>query len=92
MLEVAVPEPLRALRRVKEMEGVIGAGLFGDRIHVLVEDAARLTPEIQAALAAEAHAAPRIAPIPFSLEDLFVTFIEMGESGRASAQIRSVSP
>ncbi len=92
MIEAACPEPLRALRRVKEMEGVTGAGLFGDRIHVLVNDAVRLTPEIQAALAAEAHTAPRITPIPFSLEDLFVTFIEMEESGRASAQIRSVSP
>ncbi|MFH1908876.1 MAG: ATP-binding cassette domain-containing protein [Chloroflexota bacterium] len=80
MLEVACPEPLRALRRVREMDGVIGAGLFGDRVHVLVEDANRLTRDIQSAFASEGHPARHIAPIPFSLEDLFVVFIEMEES------------
>ena len=80
MLEVACPNPLRALRQVKEMDGVLGAGLFGDRVHVLVEDTDRLTRDIQSALASEAHPARHITPIPFSLEDLFVTFIEMEES------------
>jgi ABC-2 type transport system ATP-binding protein len=80
MLEVYCPEPLRALRRVKEMDGVLGAGLFGDRVHVLVEDANRLTRDIESALISEAHPARHIVPIPFSLEDLFVTFIEMEES------------
>ncbi|HEX6268939.1 MAG TPA: ATP-binding cassette domain-containing protein [Anaerolineales bacterium] len=80
MLEVACPEPLRALRRVKEMDGVLGAGLFGDRVHILVEDANRLTLDIEATFASEGHPARQIAPIPFSLEDLFVTFIEMEES------------
>lgn len=80
MLEVSSPEPLRALRRVKKMGGVLGAGLFGDRVHVLVEDANRLTRDIESVLAAEAHPARQIVPIPFSLEDLFVTFIEMEES------------
>jgi hypothetical protein len=80
MLEVSCPAPLRALRRVKEMDGVLGAGLFGDRVHVLVEDASRLTPDIESAFASEGHPAQHIAPIAFSLEDLFVTFIEMEEN------------
>jgi ABC-2 type transport system ATP-binding protein len=80
MLDISCPEPLRALRRVKEMDGVLGVGLFGDRVHVLVEDANRLTRDIESALISEAHPARQIVPIPFSLEDLFVTFIEMEES------------
>ena len=86
MLEVSCPEPLRALRRVKKMDGVLGAGLFGDRVHVLVEDTDRLTRDIETALASEAHPAQHIAPIPFSLEDLFVTFIEMEESRQNTSQ------
>lgn len=80
MLEVTCPDPLRALRRVKEMDGVLGAGLFGDRVHVLVEDAKRLTRDIGSALASDGNSPRSITPIPFSLEDLFVTFIEMEES------------
>jgi ABC-2 type transport system ATP-binding protein len=80
MLEIACPQPVRALRSLQGMEGVLSAGLYGDRVHVLVEDARRLSPEIRKAFAAEGHAPQRIQPIPFSLEDLFVVFIEMEES------------
>ena len=86
MLEVSCPEPLRALRRLKAMDGVLGAGLFGDHVHVLVEDTERLMREIESALISEAHPARHIAPIPFSLEDLFVTFIEMEESRQNASQ------
>jgi ABC-2 type transport system ATP-binding protein len=82
MLEIACPEPLRALRRVKVIDGVLSAGLFGDRVHVLVEDTKRVIPDIESALTTEARPALNITPIPFSLEDLFVTFIEMEESRR----------
>jgi ABC-2 type transport system ATP-binding protein len=80
MLEVSCPEPLQVLRRIKEMDGVLGAGLFGEKVHVLVEETDRLTRDIAFALASEGYLAQHITPIPFSLEDLFVTFIEMEES------------
>src|SRR5574341_41398 len=68
MLEIACSEPLRAVRSVKGLDGVLGAGLFGDRVHVLVEDANRLTRDIKSAFASEGHPARHIIPIPFSLE------------------------
>jgi hypothetical protein len=60
--------------------------LFGDQIHVLVEDATRLAQDIESVLASEGHPARRIAPISFSLEDLFVTFIEMEENRQNTPQ------
>jgi ABC-2 type transport system ATP-binding protein len=86
MLEVYSREPLRTLRQIKKINGVLGAGLFGDRVHVLVEDANRLTRDIESALDFDHQLAPQITPIPFSLEDLFVTFIEMEESRRATVR------
>ncbi|NJC96624.1 MAG: ABC transporter ATP-binding protein [Anaerolineae bacterium] len=82
MLEIISPQPLRALRDVKEMDGVLSAGLFGDRVHVLVEDAKRLTRDIGSALASNGLSSRSITPIPFSLEDLFVTLIETEENRR----------
>jgi len=89
MLEVACPQPLRALRSIQRVNGVISAGLYGDRVHVLVEDAARLAPEIQNALETEGHGPKRITPIPFSLEDLFVIFIEMVNGNQLSVTART---
>ena len=80
MLEVACGEPLRAAQSLKGMAGVLGVGLFGDRLHVLVDDETQRTREIRAGLASVDNPAVQIEPIPFSLEDLFVTFIEMEES------------
>lgn len=69
------------LRCSKETDGVLGAGLCGDRVHVLVENANRLTRDIQSAFASEGHPARQIASTPSSLDDLSVTFIETEESG-----------
>lgn len=80
MLEVACPQPMQALQSLQGMEGVLGAGLYGDHVHVLVEDAAHVSRRIESALTDEGHPARNIHAIPFSLEDLFVIFIEMEES------------
>ncbi|HEX7973724.1 MAG TPA: ABC transporter ATP-binding protein, partial [Anaerolineales bacterium] len=82
MLEVACPEPLRSVTTIRKLDGILGTGLFGDRVHVLVEDARRQSPDIEAALAFEGHPPVSVRPIPFSLEDLFVIFIEMEEKGK----------
>lgn len=85
MLEVACSQPVRALQRTQGLAGVVSAGLFGDRVHVLVEGAARLAPEIRAALVSEGHELYRIEPIPLSLEDIFVVLVELQERARGKS-------
>ena len=80
MLEVTCPQPMHALHSLQGMDGVLGAGLYGDRVHVLVEDTARVGRKIKSAFASEGHPVQSVRSIPFSLEDLFVIFIEMEES------------
>ena len=84
LLEVVCPAPLRALRQLQGMDGVLSAGLFGDRVHVVVDDTKRMVAAIGAELARDGHAAQRITPIAVSLEDLFVTLIEREERARAT--------
>jgi ABC-2 type transport system ATP-binding protein len=82
MLEVRCGAPFPALKVVKNLEGVLGASLFGDRLHVLVADADRVAPVIEQALTTGGWPPSRIEPIPFSLEDLFVIFIEMSRESQ----------
>ncbi len=79
MLEVTCADPLRALRLLRGEPDLARASLFGRRLHVLVEDVALAESAIHRALGAARIAVDRLEPIPFSLEDLFVVFIDMAE-------------
>jgi drug efflux transport system ATP-binding protein len=81
MLEVETTDPVRALRVLRASPALGHATLFGRRLHVLVDDAAEAAPRLRAALEAAGLPVARITPIPLSLEDLFVTFIDMVERG-----------
>ena len=82
MLELTCRDPLAALRLLRGQPPLARASLFGRRLHVLVEDAGEAEPVIRATLAAAGIAVDRLEPIPFSLEDLFVIFIDMEERRR----------
>ncbi|MBI3456308.1 MAG: ABC transporter ATP-binding protein [Candidatus Rokubacteria bacterium] len=82
MLEIACREPVTALRRLRAEPRLASASLFGDRLHVLVDDPLEAEPLIHATLAAAGLTVEHVEPIPLSLEDLFVLFIEMEERGR----------
>ncbi len=82
MLEVTCREPFRALRLVRADPGLGRASLFGRRLHVMVDEAGPGEHALRAALAAAGLAVERVDAIHFSLEDLFVLFIEMEEQGR----------
>jgi ABC-2 type transport system ATP-binding protein len=82
MLEVTCPEPLRALRLLRRERALRSVTLFGRRLHVLVEEAAVAALVIRGVLERGGLAVGAIEPVPLSLEDLFVLFIEMEEQGR----------
>jgi len=81
ILAIASREARRARDVVAERDGVKGAILMGDGVHVVVDDAARRAKELEAALTrghVEFDEIERIAP---SIEDLFVALLT-GEKAR----------
>jgi ABC-2 type transport system ATP-binding protein len=82
MLEVDAAEPLTALRLLRADPGLGWASLFGRRLHVLVADVTEGERAIRASLEPRGIVVGRVEAVPFSLEDLFVLFIEMEERGR----------
>ncbi|MBI4591359.1 MAG: ABC transporter ATP-binding protein [Candidatus Rokubacteria bacterium] len=81
MLELECREPFRALRLLRSEPLLARASFFGSRLHVLVEDAAEAELLIRKALTRAGLPVRRLEPIAFSLEDLFVIFIDMAEQG-----------
>lgn len=82
LLEIETDRPSQALPLVSALPDTLSASVFGDRLHVLVIAADAAAPPIEQALRAAGLAVQRLRPAPMSLEDLFITFIEMEEAGR----------
>ena len=80
MLELECDRPINALALFQETEG-IRASLFGDRLHLLVDDAEAARPQVVARLERAGHPIRRVERVPLSIEDVFITFIDM-EQGR----------
>ncbi|QEL65684.1 ABC transporter ATP-binding protein [Oryzomicrobium terrae] len=71
----------RALPLVQGAAGVRDAALFGSRLHVTVDAAARRGPELEALLAAQGIAGAVARPIAPTMEDSFVSLV-----GKAAAE------
>lgn len=82
ILEIRCREPFTAIRRLRAVPSLARATLFGNRIHVLVDDRGTAEPMIRDDLKAAGISIERIEAIPLTLEDLFVIFIDMVEQGR----------
>lgn len=81
-LELACPSPTEQLGRLRKVAGVRDATLFGDTIHLLVDDSC---PE--ARIRSATHANPAeidVRPIGPSLEDVFVTLSRAEATQRPS--------
>lgn len=86
LLEITVADAWGARQALAALPPVRGVTLFGHRLHVAVEEAARDLPAILAALEAaglEPRDPRRVVP---SLEDVFIAMVERGEgAGHGSA-------
>jgi drug efflux transport system ATP-binding protein len=77
--EIEVDHPDRALSVLKKKFGASRVSLFGDRLHLVVEN----EDQKREAAAALQEAQVRVTsekPIPFSLEDVFISLIESRRS------------
>jgi ABC-2 type transport system ATP-binding protein len=72
LLGARTPRPREAREVVLGVEGVQHASVFGDRLHVAVDDGARRADAVTAALRAAGLAAGPVETIEPSLEDVFI--------------------
>jgi len=84
MLEIIVPGHGRAADAVRGLPGVAEAHLFGERLHVrLDEESAEAVARFTRALQGTPLAAAPVRPVPASLEDVFIAELSDKESADA---------
>ncbi|OGW75733.1 MAG: multidrug ABC transporter ATP-binding protein [Omnitrophica bacterium RBG_13_46_9] len=76
VLEIALADSQNWLDKVKKIEGVKEAALFGSTIHAVVYDSRKAIPAIKASLEKEGLKGFGVNKILPSLEDVFVSSIE----------------
>lgn len=90
ILECHCDRPQEALELLEQLPFVQEAALFGQGIHLLVEQANQAVPEIRRALLSGGCIIQRMAKIPPSLEDVFVSLIEARDrTGEPQREVRS---
>jgi ABC-2 type transport system ATP-binding protein len=75
LLELRGPAPETLSPLLSRLPEVREAQVFGDALHLVVADATRDLPRIQALLEAEGIPEAQLRPIVPSLEDIFVTLL-----------------
>lgn len=88
MLELECDQPIPALALFRDEPGV-QASFFGDRLHLLVDDAAAARPHLLARLEQAGHHVQRIETVPHGIEDVFITFIQMEQARLDTIAARS---
>jgi ABC-2 type transport system ATP-binding protein len=78
LVEILVREAWRARAALAGLPKVTGVTLFGHRLHVAVENAARDLPAVHAALEAAGLTPRETRQITPSLEDVFIAMVERG--------------
>ncbi len=83
VVSVHSPEPRRIRDAIQHADGVRNAMLVGDGVHLIVDDAGRRIPELKAILAAASIPFTSAESISPSIEDVFVSAVELGTGGAA---------
>lgn len=78
--ELRVPRPAERLPEIRMLNGVRDATLFGETVHVMVDQ--RLTPEKLAAQLSTTADEADIREVPPTLEDVFVTLTKNAEENQ----------
>jgi ABC-type multidrug transport system ATPase subunit len=81
-VEVVCPQPATVLHRLRSVTGVRDATLFGERLHVLIDDA--LADTTLVAATQQDTSLVEVRPIAPTLEDVFVT-LSRSESERRTS-------
>jgi ABC-2 type transport system ATP-binding protein len=79
--EVRCEQRMKAVEILKDLSGVKGAGIFGDRIHVLLEDGDGAKGEMEKALRESGFKVLSLRKIPPSLEDVFIATVPAESRG-----------
>jgi len=80
VLAVHSPEPRAVRDRLQGAPGISSLVMTGDGVHLVVDDAAKRTPEFRALLTASNTAFESIEPVAASIEDLFVHAVTGGQA------------
>ena len=73
--EVRCPQKMRALEVLKNLSGVKGAGIFGDRIHVLLDEGGKAKGDMKSLLKESGNEILSLRKIPPTLEDVFIATV-----------------
>lgn len=86
LLALACADVGRALPLIQAAPGVQDAALFGNQLHITVDNATRRAPELAALLAGRGIAHATVRPIAPTMEDSFVSLV-----GKATAKATGTS-
>jgi ABC-2 type transport system ATP-binding protein len=80
LLVLETPDERKARVVLASMPGVLSVEIFGDRVHVVVENAAEMMKPVCDRLTAEGAKVTRIEPSAPGLEDVFVSLLTLGRT------------
>jgi len=83
ILEIRVNRPFDALEQLEKSDLAQEAALFGDALHAVVGNAATASPALNDFLAQQGFTVQGIRQVTPSLEDVFVSLIELDDRQRA---------